>query len=455
MGAATVPHFPSRLPFLGHALAFNRNPVRLLAEGYRRYGEIFSFTLFGNRVYALIGPRGNEAFFRAGDDTLSAREAYQFTVPIFGPGVAYDVAPERMDEQLALLHPALRTERMERYARFMAEETDAFLDGWGEAGEIDLLPALNQLTIYIAGRCLIGESFRRHLSDEFAALYHDLEGGINLVAFFNPYLPLPAMRRRDAARRRVAALIGGLIAERLQRPGDHDDFLATLMAARYADGAALDAEAITGLILTLLFAGQHTSAVLAAWTGLYLARHAAHIERVRDELDALGDRPSLGDLKQLAHLERCMKEAERLRPPLVMYMRSVLKPFPCLDVEVPAGALAMVSPAVSHRMDSVFAEPERFDPDRFGPGREEDRRTPNSLIGFGGGKHRCLGLAFAHQQIKVIWARLLTRFDIAAIDGEPEPDYATFVVGPRTPCRIRYRRRAAETNERPLAAAQA
>jgi sterol 14alpha-demethylase len=446
-----VPHLRSPVPFLGHAIAFNRNPVRLLTDGQRRHGEMFSFTLFGKRIFALIGPRGNEAFFRSGDDTLSAREAYQFTVPIFGPGVAYDVAPERMDEQLALLHPALRSERMQLYAQFMAEETDAFLDGWGEEGEIDLLPVLNQLTIFIAGRCLIGEAFRRRLSEEFAGLYHMLEGGINLVAFFNPYLPLPAMRRRDAARRRVAELISGLIAERLAASGEHDDFLATLMAARYEDGAALDPEVTTGLILTLLFAGQHTSAVLAAWTGLYLARHPAHLGRVRAELAALDERPSLAELKRLAHFERCMKEVERLRPPLVMLMRSVLKPFSCLGAEIPPGSLAMVSPAVSHRMASVFAEPESFDPDRFGPGREEDRRAPYSLIGFGGGKHRCLGLAFAHQQIKVIWARILTRFDIEPCGGEPEPDYATFVVGPRSPCRIRYRKRETAAPGRLLA----
>jgi sterol 14-demethylase len=445
-----VPHLRSPVPFLGHAVAFNRNPVRLLEDGYRRHGEIFSFMLFGKRVFALIGPRGNEAFFRSDDQTLSARDAYQFTVPIFGPGVAYDVTPERMDEQLALLHPALRVERMQRYAHFMAEETDAFLDGWSEEGEIDLLAALNQLTIFIAGRCLIGEAFRRRLSSEFAGLYRALEGGINLVAFFNPYLPLPAMRRRDAARRRVAELISGLIAERRAAGGEHDDFLATLMAAHYRDGAALDPEAITGLILTVLFAGQHTSAVLAAWTGLFLARNPPHLERVRAELAPLDERPSLAALKQLAHLERCMKEAERLRPPLVMLMRRVLRPFACLGAEIPPGSLVMVSPAVTHRMPAVFAEPQLFDPDRFGPGREEDRRTPYALTGFGGGKHRCLGLAFAHQQIKVIWARILAGFDIEPCGGEPEPDYATFVVGPRPPRHIRYRRRAAACARRPL-----
>jgi sterol 14-demethylase len=443
---ATIPRMPAVLPFVGRAIAFNRNPVRLLEDGARRYGEVFSFPLFGKTVNALIGPRANEAFFRAGDDELGARDAYRFTVPIFGPGVAYDIEPERMDEQLRLVHPALRDDRMQLYARIMAEEADRYLDGWGDSGELDLLAAFNELTIFIAGRCLLGEDFRGHLSAEFSDLYKALEGGINLIAFFNPYLPLPAMRRRGAARRRVVQLIGRVIAERQAKNKQSDDFLGTLMAARYRDGSALNNEVIAGLMLTLLFAGQHTSAVLAAWTGLLLLQHPEHLARVRAEITAIGlsDPPRLAELKRLSYLECCIKEAERLHPPLVMLMRTVLKPIDCLGHRLPTGSLAMISPAVTHRLPGVFADPDRFDPDRFSAGREEDRRQPYSLIGFGGGKHRCIGLAFAQQQVKVIWTRILERYDLAAPKSAVQPDYTTFVVGPRPPCRIRYWRRAPE-----------
>ena len=108
---------------------------------------------------------------------------------------------------------------------------------------------------------------------------------------------------------------------------------------------------------------------------------------------------------------------------------------------MPAGDLAMVAPAVTHRLPHIFAEPERYDPDRFGPGREEDRRTQFALIGFGGGKHRCIGAGFAYQQIKVIWTVLLRNFELELAPGEYAPDYSTFVVGPRPPCILRYRRK--------------
>ena len=101
----------------------------------------------------------------------------------------------------------------------------------------------------------------------------------------------------------------------------------------------------------------------------------------------------------------------------------------------------MVVPAVSHRLSEVFNDPARYDPSRFGPGREEDRKSAYTLIGFGGGHHRCIGLTFAQQQIKVIWSVLLRKFELELVKHGHQPDYSTFVIGPQRPCLIRYRRR--------------
>jgi len=130
-----------------------------------------------------------------------------------------------------------------------------------------------------------------------------------------------------------------------------------------------------------------------------------------------------------------------MHPPLVMLMRKLLQDFEFGGHVMSAGDLVLVSPAVSHRIPELFAEPDRYDPDRFAPPREEDRRTPHALIGFGGGKHRCIGLAFAYQQVKVIWSVLLQRLAFELVRQEQRPNYATFVVGPQQPCLVGYRRR--------------
>lgn len=445
MRGLAIPRLRGGLPWLGHALAFHRNPVALLRRGRERHGELFSFPLAGKTVHVFTEPRGNEVFFRAPDDQLSARAAYQFTVPMFGKGVAYDVTPELMDEQIGFIMPALRDTRMQTYAQAMQDEAEAYTAAWGERGEFDLLQAMNELTVFNACRCLIGRDFRRRLSAEFAHSYHDLEAGVNLVAFFKPHWPLPAMRRRDRGRREIARLIASVLEERRRRgPGD-EDFVDTLVQARYANGEALADDRIIGLLLTLIFAGQHTSAVMAAWTGILLLQHPASLDRVlQEQEDALtGETMTLGALRKLVVLERCIKEAERMYPPLVMLMRGILRDLEYNGHVLPAGDLAMVAPAVTHRLPHIFRDPERYDPDRFAPGREEDRRTQFALIGFGGGKHRCIGSGFAYQQIKLIWTVLLRDFELELAAAEHQPDYSTFVVGPRRPCVVRYRRRAA------------
>lgn len=438
------PELPGGLPWLGHALAFRRDPVALLSRARERFGEILRFRLAGTPVTVLTGPRANAAFFQAPDEQLSAKEAYRFTVPIFGRNVAYDASPEEMDEQMGFLFPALRDHRLRAYAQVMEEETEAYVADWGDEGEFDLVTAMNELTVFIAGRCLIGEDFRRGLSKEFAHLYHDLEGGVNLLAFFKPNLPLPSFRRRDRARARIVALISRIIATRRAAGVEGTDFLGTLMTARYADGRALSDDLITGLLLTIVFAGQHTSAVMGAWTGVLLLAHPSHLTRVlAEQREVLGGERamSLEALRELVVLERCLKEAERMHPPLVMLMRRIARDFEYGGYLAAAGGLAMVSPAVSHRIPEVFPDPDRYDPDRFGPGRQEDRQHQHALIGFGGGRHRCIGSTFAYQQVKVIWSVLLRRFDVALARKEHQPDYSTFVPAPRRPCVIQYRRR--------------
>ena len=201
-----------------------------------------------------------------------------------------------------LLMPALNERRLRTYAGYINEEVEAYLDAWGDQGEVDLLKVMNELTVFIASRCLIGREFRRNLSGEFAALYHDLEGGINLLAFFWPRLPLPSFRRRDRARVRMVKIISKIIADRRAGGREEEDFLQTLMTARWDNGAALTDDNITGMLLTLIFAGQHTSAVQAAWAGHSAAQGVQH---------AFSTRPGGGELRGRRNQHRLERTGHR------------------------------------------------------------------------------------------------------------------------------------------------
>jgi sterol 14-demethylase len=67
-------------------------------------------------MVAVFGPDWHEVVLRAPDIQLSPSEAYRIMTPVFGRGVLYDAAPDRMAEQFKMLLPALRERRMRNYA---------------------------------------------------------------------------------------------------------------------------------------------------------------------------------------------------------------------------------------------------------------------------------------------------------------------------------------------------
>ncbi len=443
--ARAVPEITGGRPLIGHLMDFQKDPISMLLRGWREQGELVRFRLGPREFFLFTGPEAHDFYFRASEDQLSPKDVYQFTVPIFGRGVAYDVSHELMSEQLGFLYPVLGDAAMHRFARIMFEETRQFADALGDEGEIDLPRAMNELTVKIASHCLLGEDVRNQLDAGFAEAYHDLENGMNTLGFFFPKLPTKAHRIRDRARRRVAGFFARIIEGRRSSGDRPDDFTQALIDARYKDGRALSDDEITGILLTVLFAGQHTSTVLATWTLLELLRVPAYVARIRDEMQDVyraSETVSFESLKQQVALEHAVRENERLHPPLIMLIRKALKPLRYKNHVVPAGAMAMVSPSVSHRLPHLFADPDRFNPDRFAPPASEDKQHHYALIGFGGGKHRCMGKHFAFMQLKAIWTVLLDRFDFHSDTEFPEPNYGSWVTGPKEPCRVRYRRRA-------------
>jgi sterol 14-demethylase len=439
------PKLSGSLPLLGNIVSFGRDPIELLRKGQAAHGEVFRFQLFQDPCYFLSGVEAQKAYFNAPDDVFSAKEAYQLMTPIFGKGIVYDCEPSLMNEQLGFLYPALAKRRMQTYAEYMCEEATQYIAGWGDEGEVDMLKVTTELTTFISSRCLLGYEIRKHFTDEFVHLYKDLEKALTPIAYFFPNLPLPKFKRRDEARAEIVKLISRIIEGRRASGDTHPDFLQTLMEARYKDGRALTDDEIAGLLLTVVFAGHHTSSVLSAWTGLLLFKHPQFVPALLDEQRQVfgGGRPmDFESLGELPTLERAIKEAERMHPPLVLLMRKVMKDYRFKDHTIPAGSLAMVSPAVAHRLAEVFPDPNTYDPDRFAPPRSEDSRH-FTLIGFGGGKHRCIGLHFAYMQIKALWSVLLQNFEfeLSQPHDSYQPNYDFMVVGPRQPCNVRYRRR--------------
>lgn len=417
----------------------------MVQRGYECYGEIFSIRLPGIVGTFLLSPEGHEAFFNAPGDQLNQRDFYKMMVPIFGKGIAYDVSPEIMDEQLSLIQGTLRGTLLQSYAQAMVEEADLFFSSWGDEGEVDLLQLGNHLTLCSATRCLLGKQFREEVPiEEFSELYHRLQYGINIIATFAPNLPIPSFIRRDRARAELGRLIGQILQKRRNSRVVHQDVLQKLMETHYSDGRPFSDEEIIGWLVAMIFAGHHTSGVTFAWNIILLHQNQAYLDRVLLEQKGVSEengKSRLEQFKEMILLGNSIKETLRLHPPLIFLMRKVLKPFVYKGYTLPKGSMAIVSPKVGQRLDTVFSQPELYDPDRFSASRAEDKKTPMAMIPFGGGRRICMGMEFAQLQLKALTSVFLRNFEIELMEDHYENDYTRLVVEPKKPCRIRYRRR--------------
>jgi cytochrome P450 len=167
-------------------------------------------------------------------------------------------------------------------------------------------------------------------------------------------------------------------------------------------------EEITDELVTLLVAGHETTATSLAWTLQAILSDAAIRARLQDEIgtgDAASDPTRLAKLE---YLDAVVKEGLRLRPVVPFVGRFLTEPRTIAGHRLEVGAGVAVPIYLLHRRSDVYPEPTRFRPERF----LERKFAPWEYAPFGGGVRRCLGMAFAIYELKMVLATVLTHADL-------------------------------------------
>jgi len=419
--------------------------------------------MFGTEVTYLAGGDVTQNFWNSHNDDLCAEDLYaNLTVPVFGKGVAYDVPHKVFTEQKSIAKQGLTIARFEKYTAIIEKETEMYLERWGASGSCDLYHSLSELVIFTATHCLHGEECRNGFDETVAKLYCDLDKGFTAVAWFLPnWIPFPSFKVRDRAHIELMKRFKIAIDRRKSSTKvDHNDMMQTFMDAKYENvnnGRKFDDQEISGMLLALLLAGQHTSSTVGAWLGFYIARNPELQRDLFDEQRRLiGDTVSplsLANINDMTHLWASLRETLRIRPPLLTLMRNCRRPFKITvngkDIIIPVGNQVCVSPSLQGVLEDLWDKPREFDYTRFI--REEDGVevvTDGSQIAkggkmkwvpFGAGRHRCIGFEFAQIQIRCIWSVILRHYEISMTEI-PEIDYTTLLQTPKNST-IHYKKR--------------
>ncbi|CAM0870947.1 unnamed protein product [Alopecurus aequalis] len=450
------PPLAAGFPLVGSPL-LSKGPLQVIGDAHAKMGSVFTLRLLHRKVTFLIGPDVTSHFYQGLDSEISQEEVSQFSIPIFGPEVAFDVDLGTRREQYGFFGDAMKPAKLRTYGGRMVREVEEYFARWGQAGTVDLKQELDRLVTLVISRCLFGEAAHSWMLGEVATHLRELNDGMRLVTILFPHLPIPAHQRRDRARAKLGEIFYDIVRSRKASNTDSgahfDDMLQCLIDSRYKDGRATTETEVVGMLVSVLFAGQITSSSAGTWTGARLLAHgnAGHLRAaIQEQERIMSRRGALIDyavLQEMETLHCCVKETLRLHPPAMTLLRYARRSFTVRTKEgdeyvIPEGS-TVASPLVIHnRLQHVYRDPERYEPDRFGPGRAEDRAGGAlSYTAFGGGRHPCLGEAFAFMNMKVIWSHLLRNFEMEMVSPFPETEWNVVIPGPKGKVMVSYKRR--------------
>jgi cytochrome P450 family 110 len=191
-----------------------------------------------------------------------------------------------------------------------------------------------------------------------------------------------------------------------------------MMAARDENGQPMTNQELRDELMTLLFAGHETTATALAW-GLYWIHSLPSVrEKLLQELDSLGKNPDPMAIFRLPYLSAVCQETLRIYPVgMLTFPREVKSPVELMGYQLAPGTVVVGSIYLTHRRKDLYPEPLQFRPERF----LERQFSPYEYLPFGGGSRRCIGMALAQLEMKLVLASILRDFELALAENKPVP----------------------------------
>ena len=218
------------------------------------------------------------------------------------------------------------------------------------------------------------------------------------------------------------------------------NLLEAMIAAADVPGSGIDDDQVAGNVLTMLLAGEDTTANTLAWMIHLLWLSPDALARATDEVRRVvrdPARPTFDEMAQLNYVEACAHETMRLKPVAPIIPLETVQATTIGDVHVPAGVIVqsiMRSDSVSdsHLPRAASFEPERWLAGADGPGAAANAAKRISMP-FGAGPRICPGRYLALLEMKMAIAVLLGNFEIEDVttpDGREAKEHLAFTMQP-------------------------
>ncbi len=421
--ACTAPG-PVGQSMLGSFGAIRKNPLAYLDSVWRTYGDVVQFPVPKPPSYLVNDPDGVRSVL-----VTNARSYGKSTIQysalslVTGEGLlSADTAEWK--RQRPMVQPAFHRETLTTIVSHVATAAERIIEDWNaltEGAVVDIDAAIMNAALEVVGHALFGSDLSTDADVLTTATLDALDVVIARarVPITPPaWVPTPGNRKLSSSVAALDRAVHSMLDSRGVRevPADMLDLLIT---ARDDEGHALTETEIRDQVVTFIVAGHETVASALTWTFALLAENPEVMRLLQAEADAVlgGNAAHFADYQRLPYARAVIDETLRLYPPAWLITRNSLGDDSLGGYEVPEGSLIIMSPWLLHRHPGVWANPDRFDPQRFIDG-EIDR---SAFIPFGAGPRQCIGRDFAYVEAVLLLSSLVAHFDLEYPAGQQRP----------------------------------
>ena len=381
---------------------FRQNATEGMLNSARAFGDLLHFKMFRRDFYQLNHPDLVEDFLLKDAGKHHRGIVMQRAKVILGEGLLTSEEPFHM-RQRRLAQPAFLRQRIAAYGEVIGDNATAISLKWRSGEVMDLHEEMLELALRIVGKCLFDLDVQSR--DEVMRISAAVDAFMGFLPLaILPFseqiqrLPLPAMRRIRKGQAELDGTIYGMIEERRRSPGDRGDLLSMLLEAVDPEDAAasMSNRQVHDECLTIMLAGHETTANALSFALWLLAKHPEVQERLREEARAVleGRSATAEDYARLPYATQVFSEALRLYPPVWVTARTCVEAYEIAGYRIEPGAVLLAPQFVVHRDPRFFADPLRFDPERFAPERKQSRPR-FAFFPFAAGSRQCIGEGLA------------------------------------------------------------
>ena len=414
------------LPVVGKTLEMIREGWDSSPVMFEKYGEVFWVRAFGTRVALAIGPDAAQEVLQNKHKVWSQSGWEYFIGPFFTRGLML------LDGQEHLLHRRIMQEaftrpRLEAYQGRIEAIIARTVPSWPTDEPMLMYPAVKSLSLDVATEIFMGTAPDGETQGLTQAFIDTVRAGTGLVRTRVPVLKTRWNKGLDG-RQVLDAYFRKQIPAK--RASTDDDLFAALCHVETDDGMKFSDDDIVNHMIFLMMAAHDTSTITATGMSYYFAKHPEWQEKARAESLALGTAtPTIDELESLTTLDLVFKEAMRLVAPVPALVRRATEDTELVGRYVPKGTMVVVAPGAIHTVGDHWVNVSDFDPLRHAEPRNEHKIHRYGYIPFGGGAHKCIGMAFGTNEVKALMHAVLTTYELEIPDDyEIEWDHTSLVM---------------------------